>query len=213
MRLPGPRYSPGHHRQQQHRQGWNQFGITGIFLCWKIRLMGSLVTSISMYACESWTLTAESWRRIQAMEMRCYRKILRISYKDHDTNEEFHAKIQQAIGQHEDLLITVKRRKMQLYGLVSRSSVWPKPSCKAQCKREEDKGDRGRGGKTTSGSGQAWSSLSLRGLWRTGKNGEKWLWNHLWCTNDPKMMMMIDPDLLTYVFRHTDLPLLCRLIF
>ena len=44
----------------------------------KIRLMRSLVTSIFLYACESWTLTAELQRRIQAMEMRCYRKILHI---------------------------------------------------------------------------------------------------------------------------------------
>ena len=29
------------------------------------------------------------------MEMRCYRKILHISYKDHVTNEEVRAKIQQ----------------------------------------------------------------------------------------------------------------------
>ena len=40
----------------------------------KIRLLCSLVTSIFLYACESWTLTAELQRRIQAMEMRCYRK-------------------------------------------------------------------------------------------------------------------------------------------
>ena len=54
------------------------------------------------------------------MEMRCYRKMLRISYKDHVTNEEVCAKIQQAIGLHEDLTI-VKRRKLQWYGHVSRS--------------------------------------------------------------------------------------------
>ena len=88
----------------------------------KIRLMCSLVTSIFLYACESWTLTAEPQRRIQATEKRCYRKILRISYKDHVTNEEIHAKIQQAIGPHEDLLTIVKRRKLQWYGHVSRSS-------------------------------------------------------------------------------------------
>ena len=73
--------------------------------------MCSLVTSIFLYACESWTLTAELQRRIQAMEMRCYCKILHISYKDHVTNEEVRAKIQQAIGPHEDLLTIVKRRK------------------------------------------------------------------------------------------------------
>ena len=73
----------------------------------KIRLMRSLVTSIFLYAGESWTLTAELQRRIQAMEMRCYRKILHISYKDHVTNDEVRAKIQQAIGPHEDLLTII----------------------------------------------------------------------------------------------------------
>ena len=53
------------------------------------------------------------------MEMRYYRKILHISYKDHVTNEEVRAKIQQAI---EDFLTIVKRRKPQWYGHVSRSS-------------------------------------------------------------------------------------------
>ena len=55
------------------------------------------------------------------MEMRCYCKILRISYKDHVTHEEIRAKIQQATGPHEDLTI-VKKRKLQWYGHVSRSS-------------------------------------------------------------------------------------------
>ena len=86
-----------------------------------IRLNRSLVTSIFLYACESWALTAELQRRIQAMEMRCYRRILYISYRDHVTNEEVRAKIQQATGPHEDLTI-VKRRKLQWYGHVSRSS-------------------------------------------------------------------------------------------
>ena len=87
--------------------------------------MCSLVASIFLYACESWTLTAEFQRRIQAMEMRCYRKILRISYKDHATNEEVRAKIKRAIGPHEDLLTIVKRRKLQWYGHVSRRSSGP----------------------------------------------------------------------------------------
>ena len=56
------------------------------------------------------------------MEMRYYRKVLRILYKDHVTNEGVRAKIQQTIGPHEDLLTIVKRRKLQWYGHVSRSS-------------------------------------------------------------------------------------------
>ena len=48
--------------------------------------------------------TAELQKRIQTMEMRCYCKILPISYKNHVTIEEVRAKIQQAIGPHKDLL-------------------------------------------------------------------------------------------------------------
>ena len=91
---------------------WNKRSIS---LISKIRLMCSPVTSIFLYACESWTLTAELQKRIQAMEMRCHRKTPHISYKDHVTNEEVRAKIQQAIGPHGDLLTIVKRRKLQWY--------------------------------------------------------------------------------------------------
>ena len=54
----------------------------------EIRLMRSLVISIFLYTCESWTFTAVPQRIIRAMEVRCYREILRISYKDHVTNKE-----------------------------------------------------------------------------------------------------------------------------
>ena len=43
---------------------WNDRNIS---LSSKIRLMRFLVTAIFLYACESWTLTAELQRRIQAM--------------------------------------------------------------------------------------------------------------------------------------------------
>ena len=56
------------------------------------------------------------------MEVRCCYTILRISYKDHVTNEEVHAKIQLAIRPHEDLLTIVKIRRLQWYGHVSHSS-------------------------------------------------------------------------------------------
>ena len=146
--------------------------------------MCSLITPIFLYACESWTLTALLQRRIQAMEMRCYRRLPQISYKDHVTSEEVRAKIQQAIGPHKALLTIVKRRKLQWYGHVSLSSGLAKTKLQGTVKRGRRKADRGRGGKTTSGNGQAWSSASPRGQWRTGKNGENWLQNHLWCPND-----------------------------
>ena len=99
---------------------------------------------------------------LQSHTLPCYRKILRISYKDHVSNEEVRAKIQQAIGPHEDLLTIVKRRKLQWYDHVSRSSGLAKTILQGTVKGGRRQGDKGRGGKTTSGNGQAWSLPSLR---------------------------------------------------
>ena len=95
-------------------------------------------------------LKASSRSELRAMEMRCYSKILRISYKCHVTNEEVCAKTQQAIEPHEGLLTIVKRRRLKWYGHVSRSSGLAKIILQAQLKGEEDKADRYRDGKTTS---------------------------------------------------------------
>ena len=72
------------------------------------------------------------------MEMRCYRKLLHIPYKDYVTNEEVRAKIQQAIGSHEDLLTIVKRRKLKWYGHASRSSGLTKTILQGAVKGRED---------------------------------------------------------------------------
>ena len=135
--------------------------------------MRSLVTSIFLYACESWTLPAERQRRTQAVEMRCYRKILHISYKD----QEVLAKIQQATGPHEDLLTIVKRRNLQWYGNVSRSSGLAKTILQGKLK----------GGRKQGRQRKKWEdnireySPSPRGQWRTGKNRENCMQNRLRC--------------------------------
>ena len=56
------------------------------------------------------------------MEMRYFRKLLGISYRDHITNEEVKARVGNAIGPYEDLLTSVKRRKLKWFGHVTRSS-------------------------------------------------------------------------------------------
>ena len=133
--------------------------------------MRSLVTSISLYACESWTLTAELQRRIQAMEMRCYRKILCISYKDHVTNEDVRAKIQQATGPHEDFLTIVKRRKLQWYGHVSRSSGLAKTTLQGTVKGGRRQGTQR---KRWEDSIREWTGLEFGKSQRAVENREKW---------------------------------------
>ena len=88
----------------------------------KVKLMRFIVISIFPYACESWTFTAELEKRKQAFEMRCYRRLLNISYKDHVTNEDVRGKIEAAIGKYDELLTMVKKRKLRWFGHVSKYS-------------------------------------------------------------------------------------------
>ena len=137
----------------------------------KIRLLRSLVISIFLYACESWTLNADLQRRIQAMEMRCYRRLLNISYTEHITNVEVSNRIERAIGPYEDLLTTVKRRKLKWYGHVSRSSGLSKTIMQGTVK-----GGRRRGGqrKRWEDNIKDWTCLRAAESLRVSKDRNGW---------------------------------------
>ena len=132
------------------------------------------------------TLTAELQRRIQAMEMRCYRKILHILYKDHVTNEEVRAKIQQAIW--------TTRRSPDDRKETQSAVVW---SCfpfirsgQNHLARHSERGKKTRRTKTKRWEDniREWTGLEFGKSQRAAENresGENWLQNHLWCPNDP----------------------------
>lgn len=52
----------------------------------KIRLVRTLVFSIFLYGAETWTLRANERQKIDAFEMWCWRRMLRISWTVHRTN-------------------------------------------------------------------------------------------------------------------------------
>ena len=81
----------------------------------KVKLMRILAISIFLYACESWTLTAEIQKRTHAFEMRCYQRLLNILYKNHISNEEVRRKIKAAIGEYDELLNIVRRETLSSF--------------------------------------------------------------------------------------------------
>ena len=80
----------------------------------------------SMGGYESWTLTADLESRIQAFENKCYRRMLRISYRAHKTNEKVWEQVSILAGPQELLLSTVKRRKLSWFGRLGRHDTLPK---------------------------------------------------------------------------------------
>ncbi|WP_293703721.1 hypothetical protein [Thiolapillus sp.] len=94
-----------------------------------------------------------------------------MSYKDHVTNEEVRAKIQQAIGPHADLLTIDKRRKLQWYGHVSRSSGLAKTILQGTVKGGRR---QGRQRKRWEDSIREWTGLEFGKSQRAVENREKW---------------------------------------
>ena len=102
-------------------------------------------------------------------------EILRISYKDHLTNEEVRAKIQQSIGPHEDLLTIAKRRKLQWHDHVSHSSGLAKTILQGSVQGGRR---QGRQRKRWEDNIREWTGLEFaksQGAVKNRKNGGKWL--------------------------------------
>ena len=129
---------------------------------------GSLVViSIFLYACETWTLTAELEKKIQTTEMRCFRRLLGISYRDHVTNEKVGNRIRQAIGPYEDLLTPVKKRQVRWYGHKTRSTGLAKMILQGTVQGGRR---RGRQKKRWEDNVTEWTGLKLGEALRKAKN-------------------------------------------
>jgi len=61
---------------------------------------------------EAWTLNKELCENIEAFEMQCYRRSMRISYTKHVTNDE----VLRRVGQDRKLMGQVKSRKLKYFG-------------------------------------------------------------------------------------------------
>ena len=116
-------------------------------------------------------MTADIERRIQDLEMRCYRRLLNISYKEHVTNEEVRNRIQNAIGVHDDLLTMVKKRKLRWYGHISRSSGMAKVILLGTVKGARR---RGRQKKRWEDNIKEWTGMGFRDSLRTAEDREEW---------------------------------------
>ena len=103
--------------------------------------------------------------------MRCFRRLLGISYKDKITNIEVKERIRNSIGKYEELLCTIKRRKLKWYGHVSRSNGLAKTILQGI-----DPGGRRRGGqrKKWEDNISEWTGRSIGRCTRECEDREVW---------------------------------------
>ena len=137
----------------------------------KFNFYKSLVTSILLYGCESWTMLADSEKKIQSFEMKCMRKLLNISYRDHKTNDFVRMKINNLVGPQEPLLATVKRRKLVWFGHVTRHDSISKTIMQGTVRGSRR---QGRQRKSWLDNIKEWSGLTVQELLSLAGNRTSW---------------------------------------
>ena len=92
-----------------------------IALSTKVRLVKAMVFPVIMYGCESWTIKKAEHRRIDAFELWCWRRLLRISWTARRSNQSILKEISPGCSL-EGLMLKLK---FQHFGyLIKDPDVW-----------------------------------------------------------------------------------------
>ena len=78
----------------------------------KFRLVKAMVYPVVMYGCESWTITQAEFLRTDALELWCWRRLLRVPWTARKSNQS----ILKEIGPEYSLEDLMLKLKLQYFG-------------------------------------------------------------------------------------------------
>ena len=84
----------------------------GITLSAKVHLVKAMVFPLVIYGCESWTIKQAEWQRIDAFELWCWRRLLRVPWTARRSNQS----ILKEIGPEYSLEGMMLKVKLQHFG-------------------------------------------------------------------------------------------------
>ena len=89
----------------------------------KVHLVKSMVFPVVMYVCESWIIKKSECRRIDAFELQCWRRLLRVTWTTRRSNQS----IQKEINPEYSLEGLMLKLKLQYFGhLMGRTDSFEK---------------------------------------------------------------------------------------
>lgn len=151
------------------------FNVMRSFLCnpaltlsLRYRFVKCYVHSVLLYGCEAWTLKVNTINRLEAFEMWILRRLLKIPWTAHVTNEEVLRRAQCD----RELLHIIKQRKTAYLGHIVRGSRYDILKLIMEGKIE---GKRGLGRKKHSWlkNIRDWTGMSAHSLFRTAQDRQK----------------------------------------
>ena len=137
-----------------------------ITLSTKVRLVKAMVFSVVMYGCESWTIKKAECRRIDAFELLCWRKLLRVPWTARKSNQSLLKEISPGCS----LEVLMLKLKLQYFGhLMQRADSLEKTLMWERLKAGGEGDDRGWDGWMASPTQWAWIWVNSGSWWWTGR--------------------------------------------
>ena len=134
----------------------------------KIHIVKVMIFPVVMYGCESWTIKkAKSWR-IDAFELWCWRRLLRVPWTTRRSDQSILKEISPEYSL-EGLMLKLKLQYLATW--YEELTHWKRPWCWEREKVGAEEDDRGWDGWMTSSTRWTWVWTSSRRWWWTGKPG------------------------------------------
>ena len=133
----------------------------------KVRLVKAMVFPVVMYGCECWTIKKSEGRRINAFDLWCWRRLLRVPWTARRSNQS----ILKEISPECSLEGLILKLKLQCFGHLKQRTFWKRPWCWKRLKAGGEGDDRGWDGWMESLTHWTWVWASSGSWWWPGKPG------------------------------------------
>ena len=133
----------------------------------KLRIARATAFAVATYGSESWTFSKKVTKKVEAFEMWAYRRLLRVSWKDHKTNDM----ILESLQTERMLMKQLRRRKLRYFGHTMRRISLEKTIMQGITAGRRT---RGRPARTWEADIMEWSKRSLEAATRAAENRDLW---------------------------------------